>query len=108
MSGSKTDNVEDGNFRVFYGKLNTAPMIEQCPVNLECSVVHILTSTSHYIIIARIEATYVSQEYLKGETIDADKLNPLIWFADRGDYIRVGQSLGKSHSIGRELKDIPG
>lgn len=108
ISGSKTDKVKDCNFRIFYGKLNTAPMIEQCPVNLECSVMHILSSVSHSIIIGRIEATYVSQEYLKGENLDTDKIDPLIWFSDRGDYVRVGQSLGKSHSIGRELKDISG
>ncbi|MFC1897894.1 flavin reductase family protein, partial [Chloroflexota bacterium] len=44
VSGTKADKVKDCNFNVFYGKLTTAPMIEQCEINMECSVVHILGS----------------------------------------------------------------
>ncbi|MFC1921177.1 hypothetical protein ACFLYQ_05585, partial [Chloroflexota bacterium] len=31
-SGSKADKVAVCKFDVFYGKLETAPMVEQCPV----------------------------------------------------------------------------
>ncbi len=36
VSGSKADKVRACRFKVFYGKLGNAPLIEQCPVNLEC------------------------------------------------------------------------
>ncbi len=42
-SGAKINKVEACQFSVFYGKLGNAPLIEQCPINLECKVVHILT-----------------------------------------------------------------
>ena len=37
VSGKKED--KSPLFTSFYGKLKTAPMIEQCPINLECRVV---------------------------------------------------------------------
>ncbi len=108
ISGSTVDKVSDCNFKIFYGKLTTAPMIEQCPVNLECTLVHIISTISHYIIIGRIDNTYISSEYLKDGSPDVNKLNPLIWSADRVEYVTVGQTLAKSHSIGRQLKNISG
>ncbi|MFC1904764.1 flavin reductase family protein [Chloroflexota bacterium] len=42
QSGSKENKVEVCKFSIFYGRLDTAPLIEQCPINLECKVLHIL------------------------------------------------------------------
>ncbi len=35
-SGAKVDKVADCKLKVFYGKLETAPLVDQFPVNLEC------------------------------------------------------------------------
>ena len=37
VSGHKVD--KSGLFKVFYGKLETAPMIEECRLNMECKLV---------------------------------------------------------------------
>ena len=81
VSGLKTDKVRDCHFDIFYGKVGTAPMIEQFPINMECSVVHILSSNSHSIVIGRIDGTYVSEELLSEGELDLDKLTPLLWFS---------------------------
>ncbi|MCJ7606053.1 MAG: flavin reductase family protein, partial [Dehalococcoidales bacterium] len=47
VSGRDTDKIADCGFTVAYGKLDTAPLIEQCPVNLECEVLHILNVGIH-------------------------------------------------------------
>ena len=60
ISGSKVNKVEACQFNVFYGKLDNAPLIEQCPINLECRVVHILDLGSHSLIVGRIEETHIS------------------------------------------------
>ena len=41
-SGSKRD--KSTVFRIFFGELQTVPLIEECPVNLECKLIHSLTS----------------------------------------------------------------
>ncbi len=108
ISGTKTDKVKDCNFDIFYGKLTTAPMIEQFPVNIECSLLHILGTNSHAIVIGRIDGTYISRDYLKDEKPDVAKMNPLVWFRERDEYVAVGLTVGKSHSIGNELKGAGG
>jgi len=42
VSGAKVDKVKVCKFKIFYGELKKAPLIEQCPVNLACKVEHIL------------------------------------------------------------------
>ncbi len=106
VSGAKTDKVKGCNFDIFYGKLATAPMIEQCSINMECSVVHMLSSTSHCIIVGQIDSTYVSKELLVDGKPDFNKFSPLLWFANKAEYVAVGKTLGKSRSMGNELKTI--
>ncbi len=64
----------------------------------------ILGTVSHAIVFARIEATFVSAEYLKDGKPAFDKLSPLLWFQSRQDYVGIGKVVGKSFSIGKELK----
>jgi len=104
VSGTEVDKVKDCNFNVFYGKLNTAPMIEQCSINMECSIVHILGSNSHAIVIGQIDGTYISQDLLVDGKPDFNKLSPLLWFVDKAEYVTIGEVIGKSHSSGNELK----
>lgn len=107
-SGSKDDKVEACGFDIFYGKLKTAPLIEQCPVNLECRVVHQLKLGSHILVIAAIEETYMSKECLTDGKPDADKMKPLAYISDVSGgtraYHALGNRLAKSHSIGVEIK----
>jgi len=104
VSGTEADKVKDCNFNVFYGKLNTAPMIEECSINMECSIAHILGSNSHAIVIGQIDGTYISQDLLMDGKPDFDKLSPLLWFVDKAEYVTSGEVVGKSHHSGNELK----
>ncbi len=79
VSGSKVDKVEVCRFKVFYGKLVSAPLLEQCPVNLECRVVHILDLGSHSLIIGRISEAHVSENCLTDGESDINKIKPLVY-----------------------------
>jgi len=104
-SGSKVNKVEVCQFQVFYGKLNSAPLVEECPVNLECSVVHILNLGSHLLVIGKIEETHVSESCLTDGRPDNNKIKPFIFATEPTPlYQAFGEALGKPHSIGREIK----
>jgi flavin reductase (DIM6/NTAB) family NADH-FMN oxidoreductase RutF len=103
VSGARTDKAADCGFEVFYGKLKTAPMIGQFPLNMECSLLHVISSSSHAIVIARVEASHVSGEYVTEGKLSLGAMNPLLWMPARGDYIGVGPAVGKSHSAGKEI-----
>ncbi|MFH1382107.1 MAG: flavin reductase family protein [Chloroflexota bacterium] len=102
-SGAQTDKVKDCNFTIFYDKLATAPMIEQCQINMECSLVHLLSTNSHAIIFGRVDSTFVSQELLTDGKPDFSKFAPLLWFVNKAEYVAAGKTIGKSRSSGQEL-----
>ncbi len=105
VTGAKEDKTAACNFTVFYGKLKTAPLIEQCPVNLECKVVHTLNLGSHTLVIGQIEDVYVSEECLTNGEPDPHKIDPLIYVtgADKA-YHGMGQAVGPAFKIGMEIK----
>jgi len=103
-TGTDSDKVRDCKLDIFYGKLNTAPMARQFPINKECRVHQIIETKSHAIVIAETMAIYVSAEYVKDGKPFFDKLETLLWFPARGDYVTTGRTVGKVRSTGRELK----
>jgi len=105
VSGSEVDKVKVCRFKVFYGKLGSAPLIEQCPVNLECEVVHILELGSHSLIVGKISETHVSGSCLTDGKPDVSKIKPFSYITDSdGQYQALGEAIGKAYSIGKELK----
>lgn len=80
VSGTtEADKVKDCNLTIFYGKLKNAPLIEQCPVNLECKVVHALDLGSHIPIIGQIEVVHVSENCMSDGQADPAKIEPLMY-----------------------------
>jgi len=104
VSGSEVDKVEVCRFKVFYGKLGSAPLIEQCPVNLECKVIHSLDLGSHSLVVGRIEETHISESCLTDGKPDINKIKPFSYITDPdSQYQAVGEVIGKAYSIGKEL-----
>ena len=105
VSGSKADKVAVCGFGVFYGGLSSAPLIEQCPVNLECRVAHILDLGSHSLIVGRIEETHVSEDCLSDGKPDVGKIDPLVFsVAPARHYQALGKVVARAFDIGLELK----
>lgn len=106
VSGATVDKVEACQFKVFYGKLGDAPLIEQCPINLECKVVQILELGSHSLIVGRVEETHISETCLTDGRPDIDKIKPFIFTAAPSrQYQAFGEVVGKAFSIGRDLEE---
>ena len=104
-SGSKADKIARCGFTVFYGDLETAPLIEQCPVNLECVATHILDFDMHSLVVADIKQTHVSEDCLTDGVLDPMKVDPLVFLtAPARKYVRVGEVVGDAFKMGLELK----
>lgn len=104
-SGAKVDKVKACGFKVFYGKLNTAPMIEQCPLNLECSLAQVIDLGTHDLIIGKIEETHISDNCLTDGKPDAAKIRPLIYIpGDPSHYRALGEFIARAFSVGKEIK----
>ena len=104
VSGSEVDKVDACKFKVFYGKLESAPLIEQCPVNLECEVAHILDLGSHSLVIGRIEQALVSADCCTNGDPDVNKIQPFTFITHpAAEYRSIGDYIARAYSIGREL-----
>ena len=107
VSGAKTDKLKDCNLKVFYGVLKNAPLVEQCPVNMECEVQHILNVGSHCLVVGKIIETYVSEDCLTSGKPDVKKIRPIIYnpHPDAGYYF-IGKKIEKAFGPGKEIKHI--
>jgi len=105
VSGATTDKVADCRFNVFYGKLESAPMINECPVNLECRVVHMIDLGSHVLVIGQIEEVYATDSCLTNGEPDVEKIKPFLWVTrPQDEYHAIGPVIGKAHNIGKQVK----
>jgi flavin reductase (DIM6/NTAB) family NADH-FMN oxidoreductase RutF len=99
VSGATADKVKDCHYTVFYGKLEKAPFIRECPVNHACEVVQILNLGSHELIVGRIVETYVSENALTDGRPDPNKVKPF-FFAGPG-YFTLGERVGDAFRSGK-------
>ncbi|MBA7692392.1 Flavoredoxin [subsurface metagenome] len=105
VSGSKANKVKICHFKVFYGKLINAPMIEQCPVNLECKLVHILDLGSHALVIGKIEETHITESCLTNGKPDVAKIEPFIYSEGvANQYQAFGDFIAGAFYAGQALK----
>ncbi|MFW5489446.1 MAG: flavin reductase family protein [Desulfovibrio sp.] len=103
VSGSKADKMEACGFNIFRGETG-APLIEQCPVNLECRMHHRLDLGCHLLVVAEIVQVHVSEECTTDGKPDAAKIDPLIYVVGQGKtYAGLGETVAKAFSPGRNL-----
>ncbi|MCK8600436.1 flavin reductase family protein [Desulfoferrobacter suflitae] len=106
VSGAQDDKTETCRFTVFYGKLKTAPLIVECPVNLECQMLHMLNLGSHALLVGLIEETHVSVECMQDGEPDARKVRPIIYGGGaQKTYFSLGEPLAPAFKIGKALKN---
>jgi flavin reductase (DIM6/NTAB) family NADH-FMN oxidoreductase RutF len=102
-SGEKIDKSE--LFDVFYGEFDTAPMISQAPLNLECKVVHeVNLNIKHDIFIGEIKKVYADDSIIKNNIPDVEKLNPVVFSMNDNRYWKLGEFIGDAWSIGRDFQ----
>jgi flavin reductase (DIM6/NTAB) family NADH-FMN oxidoreductase RutF len=102
MTGKKTDKAT--LFEIFYGELATAPMIRQCPVNMELKLHDVLDFSTHDIFIGELVQTYADEGVIKDDHIDLARLKPLLFDMASKKYWSLGQPLGDCWRAGKALK----
>jgi flavin reductase (DIM6/NTAB) family NADH-FMN oxidoreductase RutF len=91
-------------FQTYYGSLKTAPMIEECALNMECQLVQTVDFPQHDIFIGKVVATHCDESVLTDGVVDLEKLQPILFaMTDRG-YYGVGKKFAKAWSIGKDFK----
>lgn len=84
--------------------LKHAPIIEECPVNIECRVTEIKELGSHHMFLAEVKAVQVNDAYMnKAGKFELNKTGLLAY--SHGEYLGLGKSLG---TFGYSVRKKPG
>jgi flavin reductase (DIM6/NTAB) family NADH-FMN oxidoreductase RutF len=89
-------------FRSFYGKLKTAPLAEECPVNIECILFRSVDCGSHRLYIGEIMEIHADKSCVTDGKPDITKINPILYA--QATYFDVGKQLDKAFSAGKKYK----
>jgi flavin reductase (DIM6/NTAB) family NADH-FMN oxidoreductase RutF len=98
VSGAREDKSEV--FKSFYGKLKTAPMAEECPVNIECRVFRAVDCGSHTLYIGEIVEVHASRDCLTGQQPDVTRVDPIIYSS--AGYWNLGEKIGSGFTVGKK------
>ncbi|MEI7828067.1 MAG: flavin reductase family protein, partial [Euryarchaeota archaeon] len=89
VSGRHVDKAE--LFNVSYGQLKTAPLIDECPVSMECKLVKVVDFPKHDVFVGEIVATYVEETVLTNGVVDYGKVHPLLFTMSDKSYWKLGE-----------------
>jgi flavin reductase (DIM6/NTAB) family NADH-FMN oxidoreductase RutF len=103
LVSGKTQNKAD-MFKTFYGTLKTAPMIEECSINMECELVKTVDFPNHDIFIGKIANTYCDESVLTDGELDFEKVQPILFVMNDQSYYGLGKRFAKAWNVGKELK----
>jgi flavin reductase (DIM6/NTAB) family NADH-FMN oxidoreductase RutF len=106
VSGRDVD--KSGLFNVFFGDLKTAPMIQECPVNIECKVVKEFSIKHRQVFIGDVIQTYVNEEFViddegRQRIADMSKLDPIIYALDNR-YYNIGKPIGTGYQESKQFQ----
>ena len=102
VSGKSIDKA--GLFNSFYGKLETAPMIKECPINMECKLIQIVNFPRHDIFIGEIIETYCDDSCITDAIVDFAKVQPILFTMNDTGYWKLGERFARAWSIGKNYK----
>jgi flavin reductase (DIM6/NTAB) family NADH-FMN oxidoreductase RutF len=100
VSGAQEDKSKV--FHSFYGKLKTAPLAEECPVNIECRLFRSVECGSHRLYIGEVVEIHADTSCLTDGKPDFTKVNPLIYA--QAAYWATGKRVETAFSAGKRYK----
>jgi len=101
VSGAKEDKSR--HFGLFYGELETAPMIEECKVTMECRLIEHVQLPTHDLFVGEVVGTYADVDVLTNGVVDIAKLRPLLFDMASRKYWALGEPVARCWSVGKDV-----
>jgi flavin reductase (DIM6/NTAB) family NADH-FMN oxidoreductase RutF len=103
VSGNKTDKSD--LFKVFYGELKQAPLIEICPINIECRLSETVELPTNTFFIGEALNIYSKEDFLTDGKPDVKKVNPFLLTMPDNRFWSIGDNIGKAWNAGARYKE---
>ena len=98
VSGTQAD--KSSVFHSTYGKLKTAPLAVECPVNIECRLFKSVDCGSHLLYIGEVVEIHADAACLTDGKPDIAKIKPIVYA--QSAYFGVGKQVEKAFSAGKK------
>ena len=102
VSGKKVD--KSGVFDIFYGSLPKAPMIQACPLCMECRLYDTYDTPTHDLFIGEIVETHAEESVLTDGKVDISKVRPLLFDMNTVKYWSLGPAVAGCWNVGKQMK----
>jgi len=102
VSGKTVD--KSALFTPFFGKLKTAPMIQECPLCLEVRLMQMIEFDVDIAFIGEFVSVFCEDSCITDDLPDIERISPIIFDMGRSRYFSLGQPLGRAWSIGKDFK----
>lgn len=100
MREDKSDLLE-----VFYGELKQAPLIELCPINIECKLSEIVELPTNTFFIGEVLNVYSKEDFLTDGKPDVKKVNPFLLTMPDNRFWSVGDNVGRAWNAGAKYRE---
>jgi len=102
---SATSGVNKASqFELFRGNLDHAPLIAECPLCIECTLMQAIDLGSHELFVGEVAGTWTEQRYLEDGNPDVVKMKPFMLTMPDNRYWSVGDEIGRAWSAGRDYQ----
>ena len=88
---------------IFSGALESAPMVRQCPLSLECRLTQTVELPKDLFFVGEVANVYASESVLTEGKVDPLKLRPFVLTMPGNAYWALGEHVGEAWSIGKAL-----
>lgn len=100
-SGTNVD--KSGVFETFAGELEGAPLIADCPLNIECRVTKTLPFDVDTAYFAEVVAVHADEDIVEDGGLRWDRVAPLLFtFPDRA-YWKLGERVAQAWKVGKDF-----
>ena len=103
VSAKKTD--KSGLFDVYYGQLERAPLIAECPVSVECRVAEKVELPTNYFFIGEVVGVHTEERFLTNGVPDPEKVKPFMLSMPDNRFWALGDCVGRAWQEGKAVKE---
>ena len=104
-SGRAHDKFAECGWTLEAASVVSAPIIAECPYNLECRVTTEVEVGEYVIVIGEILEAHAEESILDdaGANVDVARLDPLIYIPGTREYRRIGEKVADAYSVGKTM-----
>ncbi|MBD3405502.1 MAG: flavin reductase family protein [Candidatus Lokiarchaeota archaeon] len=92
-SGRDIDKFAECGFHAVPSSKISSPLIEECPINLECEVREVISPGVHDLFIAEVVAFHMDESVTENGRFDPQKMKAFTYLPLAGQYWSLGERM---------------